>query len=196
VHIGVYGGSFDPPHNGHLALCLIARELLQLKRLIISVSKNPFKHAWGAPDTARKHMAELLSAEINLTGQTSEVCGWEIEKRQPSYTVDLLRYLQALYPNDRLTLLLGEDSFREFPAWKDHDIVLSLCSIAVFGRAAPTDASLMTDNQQPCGNCRFIDFSMPVSSTGIREMVAMGGSIEGLVPPSIRHYIIEHGLYR
>ncbi|NTW55501.1 MAG: nicotinate (nicotinamide) nucleotide adenylyltransferase [Chlorobiaceae bacterium] len=195
MRLGVYGGSFDPPHNGHLALCLLARELLQLDRIIISVSNNPFKHGRGAHDSDRKHMAELLSAEINLTGVSSEVCGWELEKRTPSYTVDLLKYIHTLYPSQHITLLLGEDSYRELPLWKEPGTVMDLCEIAVFGRENRSAANVA--NISPyAGSVRFIAFDLPVSSTEIRELVARGEPVEGLVPSSIRHYIAEHSLYR
>ncbi len=193
--LGVYGGSFDPPHNGHLALCLLARELLQLDRIIISVSNNPFKHGRGASDSDRKHMAELLAAEINLTGLSSEVCGWELEKRSPSYTVDLLRYIHALYPGQHITLLLGEDSYRELPLWKEPGAVMDLCEIAVFGREHRSTANVV--NLRPdAGTVRFIAFDLPVSSTEIRELVAQGEPLEEMVPSSIMHYISGRGLYR
>lgn len=197
MHLAVFGGSFDPPHNGHLALCLFARELLDIDRIIISVSNNPLKRTPGASDSQRKHMVELLSAEINLTGTSCEVSGWELEKRRPSYTVDLLDYVHSLYPNADITLLIGEDSFREFPLWKEHEKLYSLCNIVVFMRMDPEKDSGNIDNGKGfTGNVTFIDFSYPVSSTEIRELVASGRSIEHLVPPSVCRYIAEQALYR
>jgi nicotinate-nucleotide adenylyltransferase len=195
VHLAVFGGSFDPPHNGHLALCLFARELLSIDRLIISVSNNPFKQTRGASDEQRKRMASLLSSEINLTGNSSTVSLWELEKRQPSYTVDLLLHLRSLYPDDRLTLLVGEDSFREFDSWKDHEKLYTLCDICVFGRAASTGESLPESREGKEG-IRFIDFAYPASSTSIRELVASDQSIAQFVPASIARYIAEHSVYR
>ncbi|TLU88563.1 MAG: nicotinate (nicotinamide) nucleotide adenylyltransferase [Chlorobium sp.] len=199
MHLAVFGGTFDPPHNGHLALCLFARELLAIDRIVISVSNNPLKQTRGASDSQRKHMAELFAAEINLTGTTCEVSGWELEKRQPSYTVDLLHYIKNLYPKAGITLLLGEDSFREFPLWKEHEKLCSLCRIAVFRRMTTEKEYLTaaTDEWKDLPeNVTFIDFSYPVSSTDIRELAATGRSIENLVPPSVRRYITEQGLYR
>ena len=196
VHLAVFGGTFDPPHNGHLALCLYAREILEIDKLFISVSNNPFKHKRGAADEHRKRMAECLASEINLTGACSQVSGWELEKQQPSYTVDLLKYVQQLYPHDRVTLLVGEDSFKEFHSWKDYEKLFSLCDIVVFRRASTEDSDPPSDSLLQKGSIRVIDFAYEVSSTEIRELAAAGQSISRLVPPSVSRYIIEHALYR
>ena len=196
MHLAVFGATFDPPHNGHLALCLFARELLGIDRLIISVSNNPFKPAKGSADEHRKGMAALLSREINRTGACSEVSDWEVEKKQPSYTVDLLRYLHGRYPADKLTLLVGEDSFREFPAWKEYEQLFSLSDIVVFSRASTQ--SRVSPHEAMCGEwaIRFIDFTFQISSTEIRDMVVAGRSISRLVPSSVHRYIVDQGLYR
>jgi len=196
VHLAVFGGTFDPPHNGHLALCLFARELLNIDRFIVSVSNNPFKHKRYADDEHRKRMAGLLSSEINLTGCCSEVSCWEVRKRQSSYTVDLLQYIHSIYPHNRLTLLIGEDSFRTFNSWKDYEQLYLLCNIVVFGRASSIVHVPQSIIPQSNETIRFIDFSYPVSSTTIRELVASGQSIKKFVPLSVHHYIMQHGLYQ
>ena len=99
MHLAVFGGSFDPPHNGHLALALFAREILAIDRIIISASNNPLKLNRLESDGHRKRMAMLLSSEINSTGACSEVSGWELQKKEPSYTVDLLLHLHHRYPS-------------------------------------------------------------------------------------------------
>jgi nicotinate-nucleotide adenylyltransferase len=192
VHLAVFGGTFDPPHNGHLALCLFARELLALDHLIISASNNPFKQKKAVSDAHRVAMVELLAAEIMLTGCCAEVSCWELEKQQPSYTVDLIRHLHALYPHDTLTLLVGEDSFADFPSWKEPDSLMALCNVVVFRRIIATQ-----DQHKPCWQNAIttIDFSCGISSTEIRARVFSGQSITHLVPQSIHHYIVENALY-
>lgn len=194
MHLALYGGSFDPPHNGHLALCLFAAELLRVDRLVISVSNNPFKGGYLAPDADRKRMAQLLADELGRVGVSAEVSGWELEKRQPSYTVDLVRYIHSVYSPDSLTLLIGEDSFCEITSWKSWQSLFSLCRIAVFGRSSCTD--IMAPEVFPPDSIRFIDFDCPHSSTAVRQAVASGLPVTALLPSSIRHYIAEHGLYR
>jgi nicotinate-nucleotide adenylyltransferase len=194
VRIGVFGGSFDPPHNGHLALCLLAREQLGLDRLLISVSKNPFKSSSDAPDSQRKIMARLLAAEINVTGDFVAVSDWELDRSGPSYTIDLLRHLLQEYGNAELVLLVGEDSYRAMPGWKASEEIPGLCTIAVFTR--PTGFSGIDPDAGTLPTARFVDFDMPVSATEVRELMKNGRSAAHLIPPSIARYIDAHGLYR
>ena len=194
MRLGVFGGTFDPPHNGHLALCLYARELLGLDQLIISVSKNPFKSASDAPDDDRAKMAALLVAEINPTGAIVEVSGWELDQPGASYTIDLLRHVGSLYPGSELVLLVGEDSYREMGCWKSSAEIPTLCRIAVFGRAGFNAEGQDSDNARP--QAQYFDFDMPVSATSVRNLVADGQPINHLVPPAIEAYIASRGLYR
>jgi len=193
VHLAVFGGSFDPPHNGHLALCLFARELLALDRLIISPSNNPFKRKSVTGDLHRQRMVELLASEINLIGSCCDVSDWELQKQQPSYTIDLIRHVHSLYPHDKLTLLVGEDSFAEFPSWKEYESLFTLCDIVVFRRASFEPHVAVAGGTVPT---RFIPFNAPVSSTEIRVLAASGASISRMVPASIARYIAEQALYR
>jgi nicotinate-nucleotide adenylyltransferase len=195
VHLALYGGSFDPPHNAHLALCLFAAELLGIDRLVISVSNNPFKGRYHASDVQRKQMAGLLAEELRGVGLAVEVSGWELERKQPSFTVDLIRYVISVYPNEQLTLIIGGDSFREIASWKSWETLPSLCRIAVFRRTA--EACVSEPPKEPFAGSavRFVDFDYPLSSTGVREAIVSGQPVTGLLPSSIWHYIAEQGLY-
>jgi nicotinate-nucleotide adenylyltransferase len=194
VKTALFGGTFDPPHNGHLALCLFARELAGIERLIVSVSKNPFKGPADASDDERASMAGLLIQEINAAGAFAEISDWELRQTGPSYTIDLLRHVAELYPGDELVLLVGEDSYRQMSQWKSATEIPKHCTIAVFGRSACACADLLvSDHLVPA---LHYDFDMPVSATEVRRLVAAGQSITHLVPPSISVYISAHGLYR
>ena len=194
MRLAVFGGSFDPPHNGHLALCLFARELAGVDRLIVSVSKNPFKGPADASDDDRTAMAGLLVDEINAAGTFAELSAWELRQPGPSYTIDLLRHVAVLHPSDDLVLLVGEDSYRQMPQWRESREIAMLCDIAVFGRSG---------GELPAASCgetlppaTLFDFDMPVSATEVRRLAAAGQPVSHLVPPTIATYIVSHGLYR
>jgi len=194
LHLAVFGGTFDPPHNGHLALALFARELLALDRIIISVSNNPFKQdRVAAGEKHRSRMTELLAWEINMAGKCCEVSHWELQKKRTSYTVDLVRHINASYSHDKLTLLIGEDSFAELPSWKECDALVEMCDIVVFRRCL-IDGSFGIFGGD--AGTRMIDFHYPVSSTDIRALVASEKSVSPLVPPSINSYMRQQALYR
>jgi nicotinate-nucleotide adenylyltransferase len=194
VKTGIFSGSFDPPHNGHLALALFGRELLDLDRLIVSVSKNPFKAASPTSDEDRVQMAALLVSELNVAGAFAEVSTWEMRQRGPSYTVELIRHVKERYGEDDLVFLAGEDSYRQMPEWREPQEIAQLCTIAVFGRSGSDSVP------ESCGvtflPALLLDFDLPVSATMIRNHVASGQSIGHLVPPSISAYIESRSLYR
>jgi nicotinate-nucleotide adenylyltransferase len=192
VHLAVFGGTFDPPHNGHLALALFARELLPADRILISVSNNPLKSTCGASDRQRLAMAELLSLEVNRTGMDSAVSGWELQQQGPSYTVDLLRHIRSSYPDAHLTLVIGEDSYLDFPRWRDPEGIFALADVAVFRRRGDAGSDVLAEDSR----VRCIAFEAPVSSTMVRELAAAGKSLRGIVPESVMQYILSEGLYR
>ncbi|NTU58619.1 MAG: nicotinate (nicotinamide) nucleotide adenylyltransferase [Chlorobiaceae bacterium] len=193
MRLGVFGGSFDPPHNGHLALCLYARDLLDLDLLIISVSKNPFKAPSDAPDEDRAAMAQLLADEINATGAIAAVSRWELEQPGSSYTVELLRHMKRLYPVAERVFLAGEDSYRQMPRWKSYEDIPALCRIAVFGRPGIEHGG--DDSGAPLPQAEFHDFDMPVSATDVRTRIASGIPVLHLVPSPIAEYIADRGIY-
>ena len=198
MRLAVFGGTFSPPHNGHLALCLYARELLHIDRLVVSVSNNPLKDAPELSDRSRIRMAELLAEEVNKTGAVAEVCSWEINRGHPSYTIDLIAYLDEIYSSPDITLLIGEDNYLSFRQWKSWEELIRRCTIAVFGRK--------TDDEEGAGKAgleslhekkfRRVDFNLPLSSTAIRLSIMSGEDCSGQMPSSIWQYIVENGLYR
>jgi nicotinate-nucleotide adenylyltransferase len=177
-------------------MCLFARELLCIDRIILSVSNNPFKQARLDHDDHRRNMIGLLVAELRKTGLPAEPCDWELQKKTSSYTVDLLRHLHEVYPADKLTLLVGEDSYREFPLWKSHEELEALADIAVFRRVTHDRIDQENERKKGNRNIRFIDFDCPVSSTTTRAYIASGRPVTAMIPSAINRYIIAHHLYQ
>lgn len=198
MRLAVFGGTFSPPHNGHLALCLYARELLHVDRLVVSVSNSPLKDAPGLSDRSRVRMAELLAEEVNKTGVVAEVCNWEINRGRPSYTIDLIAYLEEIYSSPDITLLIGEDNYLNFRQWKSWEELIRRCTIVVFGREANEGEGADTAGLESLHKKKFqrIDFNLPLSSTAIRQGIMSGEDCSRQMPSSIWQYIVEEGLYR
>jgi len=139
-------------------------------------------------------MTRLLVAEINAAGKFAEMSDWELQQPGPSYTIDLLRHVEALCPGDELVLLVGEDSYRQMPQWRESREIAKLCDIAVFGRTSGDIADKPADS--PLFPALHYDLDLPVSATEVRRLAAAGQPISHLVPQSIAAYIESHGLYR
>jgi len=181
---GVFGGSFDPIHHGHLILARAALEELGLDRILfIPANLSPHKTD-TKPATAQDRFAMLQLAIENEPGfATSEI---ELHRPPPSCTVETLRELRARHPDDTFTLLIGADNVAKFDTWREPDEIRRLADLAVLDRAdhdTPHDWPVVR---------RLVD----ISSTDIRTRVAESRSIRYLTPDSVCDYIAAQGLYR
>jgi nicotinate-nucleotide adenylyltransferase len=176
---GILGGTFDPPHNGHLALARAALEQLSIDRLVVLVAANPGHREVFAPGEERLRLAEAafegLSAEVLLD--------------ENAFTVDAVRdgrFGDAIF-------VVGADEGAAFPSWKEPEEVLRWVKLAVGTRSGypPPDLERYGD--------RVISFwlaSPPISSSDLRRRAARGESLDGLVPAAVEAAIRETGVYR
>lgn len=192
MKIGVYGGTFNPPHIGHLILAQQAIDALGLERvLFVPAYQSPFKlRSESLSVELRSEMVELaVSGNDRLAGEYYEALRGGV-----SFTVDTLRHLRERQPDDALFLLMGADTFMEFPLWKEPATITSLATIAVAERpGAHLDLA-----SHPYGTIART-FPMPlvdVSSTDIRRRIREGRSIRYLVPWTVEVFITAQGLYR
>lgn len=189
ARFGILGGTFDPPHVGHLLLALDALDRLGLDRLIlVPAARQPLKQGATMTDPAhRVAMVRLLvEADPRLVVDTSEV-----DRGGLSYTVDTVRSLHAAHPDATLILLMGADTAATLPKWREPEALALLVELAVAGRgeaAGPLPAGFRAQHLP----LRRVD----VSATEIRERVRAGRPIRGFVPDSIAAYIASHRLYR
>lgn len=188
----MYGGTFDPPHVGHLLAAGDAAERLELDELAwVPVGTQPLK----PEGTVASAEARLRMVELSVNGDprfTAEP--WEVRRAGLSFTVDTLEELRRRDADAELYLLVGEDSWRGFSRWREPARIRELASVAVLtrqGAAAPGDAAVAAEPPLWL-ETRRID----VSATEIRERVRAGLSIRGFVAESVERYITEHGLYR
>ena len=187
MRIGVLGGSFNPPHVGHLILASDAFESLGLdKLLIVPAAANPLKGETAGGVTARDR---LRMVRESFSGDPRfEVSAMEIDRGGLSYTVDTLEALAREYPGAELVLLVGMDAFRSMDSWKEPGRIRELASLAVLARG--DDARALPPGVQSV-TTRRID----VSSTEIRARLAAGRSIKGFVAESVESFISAAKLY-
>ena len=192
MRIGVFGGTFDPPHVGHLLLAADAREALQLDRLIfIPAATQPFK--LGTPPVAsgqdRLEMVRLAVAD----DANYAVDDAEINRRGLSYTVDTLEHLSERFKGAQLFLLMGQDALAGFPQWRNPVRIRELATLAAMERSGtPGPRSEVAAEGVVTVSTRCVD----VSSTEIRERRRAKKSIKGFVPESVERFIEARGLYR
>jgi nicotinate-nucleotide adenylyltransferase len=196
--IGLLGGTFNPPHIGHLVCAMEARDQLSLDRVyLVPAGTPPHKLVPGDPGGAvRVELCELAAAgEPGL-----EVLRDETRRAGPSYTVDTLRALHDASPGDELTFIVGGDQALGLPDWREPELVLSLARIAVARRGESTREAVLERCAGLTGAVqRLIFFEMPrldVSSSELRARVAAGRPIRHLVPAAVADRIAELGLYR
>lgn len=192
MKIGIVGGAFDPPHNGHLLIAGGARDALGLERvLFIPYTVGPHK-----PEGARarpEHRLEML--RLAVEGEASfAVDDREIRRGGTSYTVDTLRSLREEYPGEALTLIVGSDQLALFETWKEWEVIRELAEIAVIDRPECPVEELPAELRAAAVPVRLPP--IPISSTEVRERVGAGRSIRSLVPREVARYIEEHRLYR
>jgi nicotinate-nucleotide adenylyltransferase len=185
--IGLFGGSFDPVHHGHLIVAQVAMEQLQLDAIrFIPAREQPFKR--GLHRTSPEHRAAMLSLAVSGTpGFAVEQA--ELQRPGPSYTVDTLEELRRRDSRADLVLLLGADAAAELPAWHQADRIPQLARIVVFARpGVPVPASPWIDSTIEVP-------AIDISATGIRQRVRRGQSVRYWVPDAVAEYISRHRLY-
>lgn len=206
MRLGIFGGTFDPPHVGHLLAASDAIEHLALDRLVfVPVATQPLKASRTAAPAADRLAMVRLTAGDDPRLETDSV---ELDRDGLSYTVDTLREFARRAPSAERFFLVGADVLSTFADWRDPHVVLDLATLAVLTRRADPGAAT-TGLGRPDGSnegdlsavlaqrstvvpTRRID----VSSTEIRARVRSGRSIHGFVTDGVAEYIGSHGLYR
>ncbi len=190
--IGLLGGTFDPVHNGHLAIAQSFLESGYLAELWLLLTPNP------------PHKTDQKLSDYDLRLEMSKAAFQDVEGvmvsdieqqlPKPSYTIQTLRHLADKYPTEKFYLCIGEDSLREFKQWKNWESILDYCELLVARR--PESNALELDpviSQQT----HFVDHDVvDISSTRIRRSVIKGQDISSLVPSQVHHLIQHFNLYK
>jgi nicotinate-nucleotide adenylyltransferase len=198
VRIGILGGTFNPPHLGHLVCASEAAAQLRLDRVLLTpVAVPPHKEADADPGPAeRLELCRLAVAGDERLG----VCDVEIARGGPSYTVDTLRELLKRDPEDHLTFILGGDIALGLDSWREPEAVLGLATLAIVERSGAARADVAARLDAAFGDIASLEFfDMPridISSSEIRRRVADGRPIRYLVPDAVADRIEQGRLYR
>ena len=189
MRLGIFGGSFDPPHLGHLLPVIDAAEALGLDQVrFVPAGEQPFKIGQATASAAhRLAMTERLVQGI--PGFAADPA--EIDRPGLSFTVDTVMHMAAAFPTAELVLLLGADAFALFEQWREPERIRALASIAVLQRGDDSSPSLGAGPVQVL-KTRRVD----ISSTELRARVADGRTIRGFTPDAVADYVAEHRLYR
>ncbi len=193
--IGLFGGSFDPPHAGHLQLARTALASLALDELLWIPAGQPWQRQHRLAGAG--HRAAMVGAAI--AGEPRFVLdGRELRRSGPSYTLDTVRELEAERPGAALFLLIGEDQYQRLPTWHRWDELLAHVTLAVAGRGAPRPAPAALASVAHRLE-RLPMVPMDVSATAIRAHLARGGAaadlVPAMVPAEVARYIDSHRLY-
>jgi len=192
MKLGVFGGTFHPIHNGHLALIARMRQALSLDRvLVIPAFEPPHKETNGLPSGAhRLRMCELACEGLDYV----TVSDLELRRGGKSYTVDTLRLLRVEYPGDDLVLLMGGDSFRSLETWREPGEILRLARVAAIAREPGEETALLPVSERL--NAAGADTCVV---TGYDPVVASSTEVRAgdrsLVPAAVADYIAQNGLY-
>jgi nicotinate-nucleotide adenylyltransferase len=198
ARIGVFGGTFDPVHTGHLIMAEAARETLNLVKIVFVPAGQP----WFKNDKTVSAAVQRLEMVRLATAAKAyfEVSTVEVERVGPSYTADTIAMLRAQWgPKVGLLLILGVDALLDLPQWKEPAYLVQECQFVVLPRSGRNFQELaVLESSLPGISARVIRLDVPeieVSSTDIRDQVAHGLSIRDLVPEAVESYILEQGLY-
>ncbi len=201
MNIGVYGGTFDPPHWGHITAARAAMEQLGLDKLVLIPDRVPPHKAMpegSASPEQRLEMAVLATAEL---GKRAEVSDRELRRDGPSYTSDTLAELRRKYPEDTLWLLMGSDMFLSLQTWHAPEEIMALARIAPFSREAEDESAAFAaqkarlEREYGAQICIVQNPEVrELSSTEVRAALAAGQGSD-LLPPAVYGYVLREHLY-
>ncbi len=190
--IGVFGGTFDPPHIGHLVAARNAQHALGLDVVLFVVAGEPWQKVGSRVITPAADRVAMASAAAALL-PGAEVCTLEVERGGPSYTVETLEALGRVHPGAELVLLVGRDAALGMPTWERFEDVCRLATVAMIDRpladGAPAEDPPWVVHRVPIPR-------LDIASTELRRRVAAGEPLDFLVPPEVVSIIADRSLYR
>ncbi len=190
---GIFGGAFNPVHNGHVRLAEEAVKQLKLRRLlIVPTYSSPHKHTELLPYEDRAEMCRRAFGHI----PSAEICDIEVRLGGTSYTINTVRALREQYPDERFFLIIGGDMLFSFEKWYKYEALLKETKVCAAARDGDSLADMM-EYADEIGRVKVLPTqAVTMSSTQVRMAAANGEDISGMVPQGVADYIREKGLYK
>ena len=187
MNLYFFGGSFDPPHIGHLSIiqsCVVESQQF----VLIPAKQSPFKDQ--SPAVSAHHRIRMLELLISKIDHPIIIDDWEINNPAPNYTYETIRHLQTDYPQSNLFMVIGEDQLTYFHMWKNYREIMDLVRIVAFNRDK-------NQYESPAGMqiSWLADFQVDISSTAIREKITDGHLPCNDLTPEVLDYIQSNHLY-
>ena len=190
--LGVFGGSFNPIHLGHLLVADDVRRQMRLDRvLFVPTCRPPHKHA---PMTPYRHRLAMTRAAI-VREPGFELCRIEESRPGPSYTVNTLAGIAGLYPGAALFLVVGSDQYREISGWHQPQLLTRHARIVVMNRPGTTRPALLPGHARKRVLFRTV-IQVAISAAAVRARLAKGHSVRYMLPVKVSKYLTRHRLYR
>lgn len=191
MEVGIFGGTFNPPHMAHLVAAESVRDHLKLDKVIFVPASIP-PHKLNEKIIPAKQRLKMVSLAIE-ENPLFELCDIELQREGPSYTIETVLALKAKYPKDSFHLIMGIDLLIDFDSWKEPGRILEECRVVAMNRPgfdlAMVDKDLLL-------RIELVNVpSVDVSSTSIRRRVMSGRSIKYLVPSAVEEYIYSNSIY-
>lgn len=194
--VGLFGGTFDPVHVGHLVTAVNARAALELDVVFLVVANEPWQKVGGRAVTSAKVRLALVEAAVDGCDGI-EVCDLEIRRGGSSYTIDTVNELLAAEPDIEVTLIVGADVVPNLGSWRDVELLKSRCDLVIVNRPGSRLAAGEELAAQLAGwNYKIIEVpALEVSSSDLRDRAATGRPLDFLIPDGAIRVIRERGLY-
>ena len=202
MRIGLFGGTFDPPHLGHLISVQVLAEKLNLDKVVFIPAGQP-PHKPDKIISAAKHRYNMLKLVIEGNSKF-EVDEFELDKTEPCYTINTVRYFLEKYTGEKMYWLIGADSLAELPSWHRFDELIELIEIVSAYRGGFERHRVLDELRAKTSKIQFDKLAkgltrtpmIEISASEIRRRVKLGMSIRYFVSYDVETYIMENGLYK
>jgi nicotinate-nucleotide adenylyltransferase len=195
MRLGIFGGTFDPIHVGHLVAAVNARSLLELDEVALVVANEPWQKVGERVITSAADRFAVVEAAVAGTRGIS-ASAMEIERGGTSYTIDTVEALQRRDPDIELFLIIGADVVQELPSWKRVEDLRALVTLVIVNRPGTSDSSQRSGDRLEGWRAHSLEIpALEISSTDLRDRAASGRPLEFLVPDAAIRVIEERGLY-